>query len=101
MERGFYQEVYAWAAKIPAGKVATYGQLALLAGRPRSARQAGNALRRAPEGLPCHRVVNARGELAAAHIFGPGVQRELLLGENVRFLPDGRIDLQRCLWDGR
>ena len=77
----FFTAVYAVVARIPAGQVATYGLVAFLAGRPRASRIVGCALARAPEGLPCHRVL-------------------LLEGEGVPFLPDGRVDLSRCLWDG-
>ena len=82
--------VYAVVARIPAGQVATYGLVAFLAGRPR-----------APEGLPCHRVLYRDGGLSPADVFGgTGIQRLLLEGEGVPFLPDGRVDLSRCLWDG-
>ena len=56
---------------------------------------------RAPEGLPCHRVLYRDGGLSPADVFGgTGIQRLLLEGEGVPFLPDGRVDLSRCLWDG-
>lgn len=55
----------------------------------------------APEGLPCHRVLYRDGGLSPADVFGgTGIQRLLLEGEGVPFLPDGRVDLSRCLWDG-
>ena len=61
----------------------------------------GCALARAPEGLPCHRVLYRDGGLSPADVFGgTGIQRLLLEGEGVPFLPDGRVDLSRCLWDG-
>lgn len=83
-------------ARIPAGQVATYGLVAFLAGRI-----VGCALARAPEGLPCHRVLYRDGGLSPADVFGgTGIQRLLLEGEGVPFLPDGRVDLSRCLWDG-
>jgi methylated-DNA-protein-cysteine methyltransferase-like protein len=97
----FYQRVYALVAAIPSGKVVTYGQIALMLSRPRAAKVVGSAMRLAPEhlALPCHRVINARGGLAPGDAFGaPGVQREMLRGEGVPFLPDGRVDLARCLW---
>ena len=57
MTYSFYQAVYQVTAQIPAGRVATYGQIAFLAGRPRASRIMGGAMARAPEGLPCHRVI--------------------------------------------
>ena len=57
MASNFYQTVYQVTAQIPAGRVATYGQIAFLAGRPRASRIVGGAMARAPEGLPCHRVI--------------------------------------------
>ena len=98
----FYSQVYEIVAKIPAGSVATYGQVALMAGKPYGARQVGYAMNAAPadRALPCHRVVNKRGELAPDHIFG-GVQRIMLETEGITFLPDGKIDLEKHLWDGK
>jgi methylated-DNA-protein-cysteine methyltransferase-like protein len=93
----FFDAIYRIVATIPAGKVMTYGQLALLAGRPRAARIVGYAMARAPEGrsLPCHRVVNRLGKMAPGDIFGgAGVQRMLLESEGITFLPDGRIDMK-------
>ncbi|MCE5234771.1 MAG: methylated-DNA--[protein]-cysteine S-methyltransferase [Clostridiaceae bacterium] len=97
-KRDFYGGVYALVKRIPAGYVTTYGQLALALGRPRASRIVGGAMSRAPQGLPCHRVVNRLGELSPPEVFGPGVQKGLLMLEGVPFLKDGRIDLKRCLW---
>ena len=89
------------SAQIPAGRVATYGQIAFLAGRPRASRIVGGAMARAPEGLPCHRVIYGDGRLSPPDVFGgPGIQRMLLEAEGVLFLPDGRVDLCRCRWNG-
>ena len=88
-----YAAIYRLVARIPKGCVMTYGQLAALTGKPRGARYAARALAAAPGDLPCHRVVNAKGEPAPEVIFGPGVQRQLLLAEGVHFLNNGRIDL--------
>lgn len=96
-----FTRVYEIVARIPPGKIATYGQIALLAGMPRGARVVGYAMRAAPSGrgLPCHRVVNRFGELAEEHVFGSReYQRMLLENEGVTFLGNGRIDLQRHLW---
>jgi len=97
-----YALIYKLVAAIPRGKVATYGQIALWLGT-RSARTVAWALRAAPPGLrlPCHRVVNKKGHLSPAHVFGgKDRQRKLLENEGVTFLLDGRIDLSHCLWSG-
>ena len=98
---GFFQEVYAIVAEIPAGKVSTYGQIAAMLASPRSARGVGWAMRASPAGLgiPCHRVVNKAGELAPDYVFGgTEAQRAYLEAEGVIFKDDGRIDMKRCLW---
>lgn len=95
------QRVYQLVAQIPKGNVATYGQLALLAGSPRASRIVGAAMFRAPAGLPCHRVLYRDGTLCCDEAFGgKEIQRQLLEAEGVPFLPDGRVDLRRCLWPG-
>ena len=95
------ERVYHLVAQIPKGKVATYGQLALLAGSPRASRIVGAAMYRAPSGLPCHRVLYRDGTLCCDQAFGgKEIQRQLLEAEGVDFLPDGRVDLKRCLWPG-
>ena len=70
MASSFYQTIYQLTAKIPAGAVATYGQLAFLAGSPRASRIVGGAMARAPEGLPCHRVIYGDGRLSPPDVFG-------------------------------
>ena len=78
MEEGFLRRVYDITARIPRGKVSTYGQIAFLAGSPRAARIVGAAMYRAPAGLPCHRVLYRDGSLCPGEIFGgPGRQREM------------------------
>ena len=95
----FYQRVYELARRIPAGRCASYGQLALMLGNPRAARAVGYAVGACRDAsVPCHRVLRADGSTAAA--FGPGVQRALLEAEDVPFTADGRADLSRCRWDG-
>ena len=98
----FYESVYELVARIPPGKVMTYGQIALVLGRPRAARIVGGVMSRAPGGrnLPCHRVINSIGELSPPEVFGEGVQRQRLSGEGVHFFESGRVDLLRCLWNG-
>lgn len=97
-----YQEIYEVVADIPKGQVATYGQIARMAGRPGAPRVVGYAMSRVPDGLniPCHRVVNKAGEMAPDHVFGgEGVQRSLLEKEGVVFLENGCIDMKKCQWE--
>ncbi len=99
----FCQQVYQVVQKIPYGKVATYGQVALLCGNPRAARAVGSALHHNPaQGIiPCHRVVNREGRPAPAFVFGgPQVQRTLLESEGVQFTKDGLVDMKRFAWHG-
>ena len=91
-----FEKIYEVVKSIPKGKVATYGQVALLAGNPRWARVVGYALHVNPEPgiIPCHRVVNRDGKVAPSFAFGgEGVQRQLLESEGIVFESDGRIDL--------
>lgn len=100
---GFFARVYAIVKEVPPGKVATYGQIAALAGAPRMARQVGYALHINPEPgvIPCHRIVNREGRLAPAFAFGGSdVQAALLAGEGVETADGYVVDLDSRLWDG-
>ena len=91
-----YEKIYEVVKNIPKGKVATYGQVAFLAGNPRLARVVGYALHANPDPstIPCHRVVNREGKVAEIFAFGGGeIQRQLLEAEGIVFEPNGRIDL--------
>lgn len=93
--------VHAIVATIPAGKVATYGQIAEMAGEPGAAREVGYIMSRVSprQNLPCHRVVNKTGALSPEFAFGgQDRQRTLLEAEGIRFTPDGRIDMARHQW---
>lgn len=95
-----FNKIYAVVKEIPRGKVATYGQIASLAGNKRWARVVGYALHANPEPgiIPCHRVVNRYGEVSRAFAFGgENRQIELLESEGVAFT-DGRVDLERYQW---
>ena len=87
--------------QIPAGTVATYGQIARLAGMPRCARLVGYAMAACSDpAVPCHRVVDRFGGTKAPFDrLAPGTQRALLEAEGVPFRPDGTVDLGRCQWD--
>ncbi|EPD51039.1 hypothetical protein HMPREF1210_02230 [Paenisporosarcina sp. HGH0030] len=91
----FTAEVVRILKEIPEGYVVTYGQVARMAGSPRAARQVVRILHTMSEkhGLPWHRVVNARGEIAVPNEESKELQRMLLQGEDVAFLSDGRVDL--------
>ena len=93
-----FEKIYEVVKSIPQGRVATYGQVALLAGNPRWARVVGYASHNNPDPatIPCHRVVNREGRVATAFAFGGGeTQRQLLEKEGVIFEPDGHIDLDK------
>jgi methylated-DNA-protein-cysteine methyltransferase-like protein len=96
-----YQRIYAVVQQIPKGKVATYGQVALLAGLPGQARQVGYALNKTPYDLeiPWHRVINAKGEISArANPIGEDIQLQMLIAEGIYFDENGRVDLRAYQW---
>ena len=96
-----FEKIYSVVAQVPKGKVATYGQIAMLVGNPRWARVVGYALHVNPDPavIPCHRIVNRDGRLAPAFAFGgENAQRRLLENEGVTFTEDGKVDLQRHRW---
>jgi methylated-DNA-protein-cysteine methyltransferase-like protein len=102
-----YRKIWEMVSRIPRGKVATYGQIAALAGQPGQARLVGYALHRLPEGskVPWQRVVNSRGEIslrARSLVSGAEAhQRWMLEQEGVTFDRLGRIDLKRHGWKPR
>jgi methylated-DNA-protein-cysteine methyltransferase-like protein len=95
-----FARVHVWVAKIPRGRVATYGQLSELIDGRLSPVGVGWALRAADVDLPWHRVVNASGGISTEK-EAPGRQRRLLEAEGIRFLDDGRVDLARHQWKPR
>lgn len=99
----FYDKVGIVCRRIPEGKVASYGQIALLCGKPQNARQVGYGLRRGLCGeVPAHRVVNGRGQLSGARHFETwDLQKMLLQDEGVEVLWTGdgwRVDLNVYGW---
>lgn len=101
MASAFTLRIYEIVKQIPKGKVASYGQIAMLAGNPRAARGVGFALHHNPEPgvIPCHRVVFKDGSVCTGFAFGgPEIQRAMLAAEEVPFLPDGRVDMARARW---
>lgn len=98
-----FEKIYEVVKKIPRGKVATYGQIARLAGNDKWSRVVGYALHSnpAPDEIPCFRVVNRFGGLAPAFAFGGAeVQAKLLRREGVKVREDNTVDLETYLWDG-
>lgn len=97
----FYHRIYRVVRHIPRGRVAAYGVVARLAGRPGAARTVGWALSalRDESDVPWWRVINAAGRISlAAHDHGAVVQRALLLREGVRFAPGGAVSLAEFGW---
>lgn len=94
-----WEGVYGLVRKIPAGKVMTYGQVALHL-PPLSARAVGWALSQSPENVPWHRVVNASGGCSTDRLphIPAGLQRRLLEREGVEFEKQGKIDLTKYRW---
>jgi methylated-DNA-protein-cysteine methyltransferase-like protein len=99
-----YRRIYAAVSRVPKGRVATYGQIAALAGLPRQARFVGYALHALPADseVPWHRVVNAAGKISlrADALGHDELQEQLLRREGVRFV-NGAIPLARHLWQPR
>jgi len=94
------KRIYEAVKKIPYGHVATYSQIAEIAGDKKMARAVGNALHKNPDpdNIPCYRVVNAKGELAGEFAFGgKGVQAKLLEAEGITVI-DGKVDLNLFQW---
>ena len=94
------KRIYEAVKKIPKGHVATYGQIAALAGDKKMARAVGNALHNNPdpEHVPCFRVVNSKGELSGEFAFGgAGAQERLLMEDGVE-VTCGRVDLGKYGW---
>ena len=99
-QSSLYDRIYAVVRQVPHGRVATYGQVARLAGLPRRARLVGYALHAAPDGLqlPWHRIINASGRISLPRESGHyDYQKALLVAEGVTFRSE-RIDLSRFQW---
>ena len=88
--------------QVPAGKVATYGQIAKLAGIPKNSRQVGTVLRSIPHGIeiPWYRIVNSKGEISTrGNPDSESYQRIKLESENVEFDRSGRINMRKHQWN--
>ena len=100
----FYEKMRIVCLAIPAGTVATYGQIAMLCGCPKNSRQVGHGLKRnlAGEDIPAFRIVNSKGILSGAGQFGiPGWQQRMLQNDGIEVYRDGdvwRVDLEKYGW---
>ena len=95
----FKELVIQFICAIPEGKVATYGQIAALAGSPRAARQVGYILHDSQgKDLPWQRVINANGGLSTYRLGHGELQKALLEAEGIRFNKDDRINLDKYQW---
>ena len=94
-----YQAIYDLVRRIPAGRVSSYGRIARLLGQPRWARVVGYAMRACNDSsVPCHRVLQVDGRLAACFgQAGPELQQILLEAEGIKVV-DGRVDMARYGW---
>lgn len=102
-EKNTFTRIYEVVSQIPYGKVATYGQVAELAGNRRLSRVVGYALHSNPdpEHIPCHRVVNRFGEVSKAFAFGGGNRQVELLEEEGVVFKDGKVELAKYQWSRR
>ena len=100
----FYEKMRLVCMAVPAGRVATYGQIAMLCGKPKNSRQVGYGLKNdlAGRDVPAFRVVNGKGALSGAcHFQIPGLQQELLREDGAEVFWDGknwRVDLEKYGW---
>ncbi len=100
MAGSVFERIYEVVKRIPRGRVATYGQVAAMAGNPRWARVVGYALHvnPDPEHIPCFRVVNRNGEVSKAFAFGgENMQIQLLQADGID-VKDGKVDLSKYQW---
>lgn len=100
MEKNSYEKIYDVVRQIPKGTVATYGQVAALAGNKRWARVVGYALHvnPDPDGIPCYRVVNREGRLSDAFAFGGVNQQRVMLEADGIEVTDNHVDLEIYQW---
>lgn len=92
----FYEQIYDLVRQVPPGRVISYGQIARVLGRPRSARVVGWAMHTCPIDIPWQRVVMKDGTVTGGEFAE--VRRRLLEEEGVTFLPDGRVDMEKYAW---
>lgn len=100
----FYQKVYDVVEKIPFGRVTSYGAIARYLGVASAARMVGYAMNNAhsyssEKEIPAHRVLNRNGELTGRHHFPGDTMRERLIQENVHFIDEYTVDMEKHFWD--
>lgn len=99
-QQPLYARIYLVVSQIPAGRVATYGQIAAIVGDC-TARMVGYAMAAAPDDLPWQRVINAQGKVSPRHDqWGAEAQRRRLQEEGLRFDANGTVDLASARWHG-
>jgi methylated-DNA-protein-cysteine methyltransferase-like protein len=102
-QASMYDQIYAVTGQIPAGRVATYGQIAAIVGRGCTARQVGYAmadLKAEDRSVPWQRVINSQGRISLRPGHGAILQRQLLQAEGVEFDAAGCVDFNRFGWEG-
>jgi len=102
-DQSFYQRVYQLTKKIPKGRVASYGQLAVLLGNPRAARAVGYALsglkKDSSQNVPWQRVINSKGEISfKGDTMRANIQRKLLEKEGIEFNSASQVDFKKFGW---
>jgi methylated-DNA-protein-cysteine methyltransferase-like protein len=95
---GFSNDVFKLVARIPAGRVMTYGQIAAICGQPRAARIVGGIAHFGPEDLPWHRVVNRLGGLAGGFPGGRSEQARRLSADGIEVSEDFHVAVNELLW---
>lgn len=102
-EKNTFEKIYDVVRQIPRGTVATYGQVAELAGNRYWSRVVGYALHANPDpdGIPCYRVVNREGRISEAFAFGGGNRQQQLLEQDGIPVHDGKVDLTKYQWKKR
>ena len=99
-QHAWQRRVWRVVMKIPRGKVATYGQIAVWLAKPRRARMVGMAMRHCPHGVPWQRVVNAQGGISVRAAVGSMLTQRILLQQEGVALRSGRVPLARYRWKG-
>ena len=95
----FRAAVYRLVRRVPRGTVVTYGQVAVMLGVPRSARAVGGAMRRCPDDVPWHRVVNSEGRISRRRRMGSMLTQRIRLEQEGVPMRRGRVLLERCRWE--
>lgn len=98
-DKTYRERVYTFVRQIPAGKVMTYGQLAIILGEGYTARTVGYVMHGADDGVPWQRVINSQGKCSTGRLTIPlNLQQELLKAEGVVFNDKGKCDLSKSQW---